>query len=304
MQTILITGASGLLGKKIRKLLVDKGYRVKTLSTNKKIADQISTFYWNIDTKKIDEDCIKEVDYIIHLAGANIAEGRWTKERKKQIIESRTISTQLLFDTIKKANHPLKAFVSASAIGYYGSVTSEKTFTEEDLAGRDFLGNTCLLWETEVEKFNLLNIRTVRLRIGVVLSKDGGAFTKLVAPIKWGLGAALGNGKQYMPWIHIDDLVQLFLFTIEKKQLQGIYNAVAPNDITNYAFAKALSNALKKPFFMPNVPAFILKLFLGEMATIVLDGSKVSCNKIISEGFKFNYTIIQEAVANLIKNEK
>lgn len=300
---ILITGGTGLVGKKLQQQLLSKGYGVKILSSNKKKCDNNTVFYWDITTKTIGENSVENVDYIIHLAGANIADGKWTTKQKQLIIDSRTITTQLLYETLKKRNHQLKAFISASATGYYGAITTATIFNEGNSAANDFLGVTCKKWEESVNEFSSIGIRTVILRTGIVLSKNGGAIKKLLRLAELGLAAALGSGKQYFPWIHIDDLCNMYVKVIEDENISGVYNAVAPQHITNFEFTKALTRSVKKPFFMPNIPTFAIKLLLGEMAIILLEGSRVSAEKIIQTGFKFNYENIDKALLAIVSEK-
>ncbi|MBT4970783.1 MAG: TIGR01777 family protein, partial [Bacteroidetes bacterium] len=226
---------------------------------------------------------------IIHLAGENIAGKRWTKKQKKSIIDSRVKTSELLFSAIKDAKKKPDRIISASAIGYYGTKTTQHIYTEEDEAGSDFLADCVVQWEKSVDQFQELGIQVFKFRIGVVLSNQGGALQKMLKPIRAGFGAVLGSGKQYIPWIEISDLARIFLFAIEKKLTNSVYNAVAPDFITNRDFTKILANKLSRHLFLPNIPVFILKLFMGEMSSILLYGSRVSAKSITSEGFDFLY---------------
>ncbi|MFN7012672.1 MAG: TIGR01777 family oxidoreductase [Bacteroidia bacterium] len=303
MEKVLISGASGLLGKAITEKLQSKGYEVLTLSRSRK--NHKNAFLWNVDKGEIEEDAVINADYIIHLAGEGIADKKWTDKRKKQIIESRTKSTQLLLKAIKNTGAKIKAFVSASAVGYYGAVTSEKVFNENDLPAIDFLGQSCKAWEESVDKIATLGIRTVKFRIGVVLSKDGGALTKMAAPYKFYMGAVLGNGKQYIPWVHINDVANAFVFAIQNEQLNGSYNLTAPGGgVSNRQFSKVLAKVLSKPILLPPVPEFALKLLLGDMADLVLKGSRVSSKKLSDTGFKFEYDDLEMTVKSLLQQEK
>ena len=298
---ILLTGATGLIGSHLAELLESKGFEVAILTRGVGAGCKYDSYLWNPVTGTIDENAFKEVDYVVHLAGTNIMAKRWTDQRKAEIITSRTLSTKLLVKTIKTNKIPLKGFISASAIGYYGSFTSDKVFEEDSPAHSDFLSESCRLWEAASDSLNDLDIRKVHIRIGVVLAKQGGALEQLVRPVALGLGAALGSGKQYMPWVHIDDLSNMFLETIENSKLEGAYNGVAPESATNNAFTKQLAKTLNKPFWLPNVPSFIIKLLLGEMSTVVLDGSRVWAHKIISTGFRFKYNTLREALKDLLQ---
>lgn len=296
---VLIAGASGLVGSKLSDYLNKCGFEICHLSLNN-ISSNYKTYLWNPSKNQIDLDAIENADVIINLSGAGIANKRWTKERKQEIIDSRVNSTLLISGAIKQSNKKPKLFISASGVGFYGMITSNKIFTEEDKPYNDFLGNTCVEWENAAKEIEKQNIRTVIFRISTVLSNKGGALKKLSVPFKFGLGAVLGNGKQYMPWIHIDDLCSMFKLAIENEKIKCTYNAAAPEHITNKEFSKTLSKTLKKPFWLPSVSSFILKLFLGEMADMILKGSRVSSQKIISEGFSFKFAHLNDALENLI----
>jgi hypothetical protein len=292
MASILVTGGTGLIGSNLCKLLKSKGHTVSILSRNKTKKPHV--YYWNIEERHIDNEAIINTDYIIHLAGAGIADKRWTKARKKELVASRVNSTNLLFEKAKELNPNLKGFISASGVGYYGAITSEKIFQENNAPYNDFLSEICILWEKEAAKFNALNIRTVILRTGVVFSNKGGALEKIIKPIKLGVGAALGSGKQYMPWIAISDLCNIYVSAIENTELNGIYNAVAPEHITNKELTKSIAKTLKKPLWLPNVPSLVFKILLGELAVILLEGSRVSAEKIKKAGFNFEFPTIEK----------
>jgi hypothetical protein len=297
MKTILVTGGTGLIGKKLCGLLQSKGYKVLILSRSN--SKNPTIFEWNLEQNYIAIEAIINTDYIIHLAGESIADKRWTAARKQAIINSRVQSTNLLFNTIKAHNPNLKGFIAASGVGFYGATTSQKVFTETDEVGNDFLAYVCQLWETSSNQFNTLNIRTVIFRTGIVLSKKGGALEKITRPIKLGVGSPIGSGKQYVPWIHIDDLCNMYLEAIENIEYSGIYNAVAPEHITNSQLTKSIAKQLHKKIWLPNVPSFVLKLFFGKMAVILLEGSKVSSDKIAATKFEFKYTSIKKALVQI-----
>jgi uncharacterized protein len=298
MTSILITGGTGLIGKRLSFLLTQKGYNVLILSRNN--ANNSNIYKWNIDDGYIEEKAIYKADYIIHLAGAGIADKRWTKRRKHELLASRINSTNLLYKKIKELNPKLKGFIAASGIGFYGATTTSKIYQENDSSGTDFLSNICVQWEKASLQFKDKNIRTVIFRTGVVLTKKGGAFEKITKPIKMGLGAALGSGNQYMPWIHIDDLCEMYIEAIKNNELNGVYNAVAPTHVTNKTLSKKTAKELNKPFFMPNIPSFVFKIIFGKMAVILLEGSRVSSEKIINTGFKFKYPTLKKALKQLI----
>lgn len=291
MTTILITGGTGLVGQLLASKLSAKNYTVRIL-TRTPINE--GEFAWDISKNYIDEKAFQNVDYIIHLAGAGIADKRWTTKRKKEIIDSRTKSTKLLFKKIRKRNIQLKGFISASAIGYYGAITSNRIFKEIDVSANDFLGRVCQLWEKSVLEFNRITIPTTILRIGIVLSKNGGALKKMKTPII----TPIANGKQFLPWIHIEDLTDMFIFAIENN-LTGIFNAVAPEKQTSYSFSKLLAKKTKKLFLPIGVPTFLLKLIFGEMSIILTTGSRVSSKKINDAGFQFTYEKLESSLDNL-----
>jgi uncharacterized protein (TIGR01777 family) len=300
METVLITGASGLVGSCLSNKLIEKGYHVATLGRKSEKNPSLQNFSWNIEKKEIDENAFEKVDYIIHLAGANIGQGRWTVKRKKEILDSRIKSAQLLFQKITENKQQLKAFITASAIGYYGAVTTDKIFVETDHPSQDFLGETCRLWEESANRFESLGVRTVKIRTGVVLTYQGGALAKMITPVKIGLGASIGSGKQYMPWIHMDDLCNIYIKAIEDNNMHGAYNAVAPEHKTNREFSETLTKVLKKKVWLPNVPAIIVRIIFGKMAELVLNGSRVSSNKLIQEGFQFKFPTLNSALIQLM----
>lgn len=295
---ILISGGSGLVGLELSKMLRAKGHRVSILSRKK--TNDVNYKFWDVENGVLAEDALIGIDTIVHLAGEGIADGAWTDERKVKIIESRVNSTRLLLDALKKGNHQVKAFISASATGYYSNRGDELMY-EDAMPAKDFLGTTCVLWEQEVNKIESLGIRTVKLRTGIVLTTKGGALKKMIVPFKFGLGSALGDGKQWMSWIHLKDLCSMFIYAIENNQLKGAYNAVAPQAATNYEFSKTLSKIMKRPFWAPNVPSFILKIIFGEMSAVVLGSTKASADKIEKEGFKFEFAKLNEALIDLLK---
>ncbi|MBA4055456.1 MAG: TIGR01777 family protein, partial [Marivirga sp.] len=235
-----------------------------------------------------------------HLAGAGIADKPWTEERKREILESRTNSTRLLFDELKKGDHTVNVFISSSAIGYYGFGDKQEIFTEESNPGNDFLATVTRHWEKEVDAISALGIRVIKVRTGIVLSEKGGALMEIVKPVKFFAGAPLGSGEQYMSWIHLDDLCGLFIKAVEDPAMSGAYNGVAPNPVTNRDLTVTIARTLHKPLILPAIPAFVLKLLLGEMADLVLRGSKVSPQKILRAGYRFKFENLNEALADLL----
>ncbi len=293
MQNILITGGSGLIGKKITALLEAKGYTVAWMSRSPK---KQKSFLWDIQKETIDPEAMEWADAVIHLAGASVAEKRWTEDRKKEILESRVKSTQLLFKAIKVAEKKPNSFISASAVGYYGFDTGAGLIDENSSPGDDFLAHVVVAWESEVKKMELLELRTVLLRIGIVLDSEGGALSELMKPP---IAAPLGSGDQWMSWIHSDDLAGMFVFALEKTTLQGVFNAVGPNPSTNQQLTQAAAKAKGKPYIGIGVPKFILKLFLGEMAGMILGGSRISSHKIQKSGYEFECAELMPALKDI-----
>ena len=298
---ILITGATGLVGTELVELLLKSGINVNFLTTSqKKIKNKpnLKGFFWNPEQGIINENAIIGVDVIIHLAGASVAK-RWTNAYKQEIIESRIVSSNLLFKVLKNNPNQVKQIISASAIGIYPD-SLKNIYTETNKTIDDsFLGNVVVKWEESVDKFKLLNIKVCKLRTGIVLSEKGGALTEMIKPIKFGLGAAFGTGKQFQSWIHLTDLVEMYLFA-SQHDLEGIYNAVAPNPLSNKQLTVAIAKQLKKPLFLPNIPEFIMQMILGEMHEILFSSQNVENKKIIKEGFSFKYTSVEQALDNLL----
>lgn len=295
---ILITGASGLIGTRLTELLLQKGFQVSHLGRSKK-SGAVPSFVWDVDKGELDQQALEEVDTIIHLAGAGVADKRWTESRKREILESRTKSSALLYKVLSGTNHSVKAVVSASAIGYYGFGFGEEVFIEESAPGNDYLAQVTKQWEAAVDKISTLNIRVAKLRIGIVLSDKGGALVEMAKPIRLGAGAALGSGKQYMSWIHLDDLCEMFIKAVEDETMRGAYNAVTGDYVTNQELTKLIAKTLRKPLLLPNIPAFVMRIIVGEMAVIVVNGSKISAEKIKKAGFKFRHSKLEEALESL-----
>jgi uncharacterized protein (TIGR01777 family) len=299
---ILITGGTGLVGSRLTEILQAKGHQISYLSRSSKPIPNVKVYLWNVEKGIIDKEAIAQADAIIHLAGAGVADKAWTDSYKKELYDSRILATKLLYETMKDTKNSVQFFLQASAIGIYGLDTKEKILNEEADFGTDFLATLTQDWEKEAEYIIKLGIRTVIMRIGIVLSNKGGALQKLSMPIKLFAGAAIGTGNQYLSWIHIDDLCKMFVESIENKAMQGNFNAVAPNPITNAQMTQAIAKRLEKPLWLPNVPAFVLKMGMGEMAGIVLGGNRVSAQKILATGFQFQFPTIENALKNLLKN--
>lgn len=303
MATILITGGTGLIGTALSKVLADRGHDVIILTRKAKPANgNIQYKEWNVEKGTIDVSAITEADCIVHLAGANVADGRWTKKRKQEIIGSRVKSGELLVKALQEHTNKVRAVVSASAQGWYGpdpQVPNPAPFTETDPPYTDFLGTTCKAWEDAIAPVAQLGKRLVTFRIGIVLSKEGGAYAEFKKPVSLGAATILGNGRQVVSWVHIRDLTRLFTAAVENDSWKGVYNAVAPNPVSNKAIILQIAKERDK-FYVPfNVPSFALKIALGEMSIEVLKSVTVSSAKVLDEGFEFLYPTIGKAVAAL-----
>lgn len=300
--TVLITGATGLVGQELVSLLLQNGFTVHYLSTSKsKLVSQnnYKGFYWNPKTSEIDLNALTDVEVIVHLAGASVAK-KWTPSYKQEIIESRVLSTRLLYKTLQKNLHQVKQIVSASAIGIYPNDLNYIYHETDNKVDNSFLGNVVQQWEEEVNQFEKLHINVAKIRIGIVLAKNGGALQEMVKPIKMGVGAAFGSGLQYQSWIHIQDLVAIFQFVIQN-QLSGVFNGVAPYPVTNSELTKAIAKTLGKPLFLPNIPQFVMKLILGEMHQILFSSQHVSCRKLLDLKYQFKFASLDKALSDLLK---
>jgi uncharacterized protein (TIGR01777 family) len=300
-KNILLTGGTGFIGKHLTDLLIDNGFEVSILSrSDRKNTLSITYYKWDLTRNYIDEEAIVKADYIIHLSGEGIVEKRWTEKRKKDILESRTQPIDLIFSVLEKNNKKLDAFVSASAIGIYGAYTNDNICTEDTPPANDFLGITCQEWEKAVDKINSLGIRTVKIRTGIVLGKGEGFLKKIAPSFKAGFGAILGTGKQYVPWIHIEDLCNIYLKAIADEQMHGPSNSCVTDNTTNESLSKTLANLFGYKIWLPKAPAFVLKIVLGEMSVAVLEGQRVSSEKIQKMGFDFQFTDLETALASCL----
>jgi uncharacterized protein len=298
--SVLITGGSGFISKQLTASLLASGYKVSHLSRNRSRSGEVKSFMWSPEKGIIDPEVFEGLDFIIHLAGANIGSKRWSRSRKEQIIASRVDSARFLYRTILEKGIRLKAFISASATGIYGSLTSPEIYSENDTPAADFLGNVCKQWETAADLFNNTALRTVKIRTAVVLAKNKGALSKLMIPAKFGFLVQTGIGRQYMPWIHIDDLCNIYLKAISDSGMQGAYNAVAPQHVTHKDFIHTLAKVMKRPVLPVPVPGFVLRIALGKMSDVILKGSRVSSGKILKAGYRFQFNTLENALQDLI----
>ena len=306
MRTILITGGTGLVGKALTKRLTEKNYQVIILTRSiKDVPTQKNITYalWNVKEKQIDVHAVKKADAIIHLAGAGVMDKKWTEEYRKEIRDSRVNSSKLIVETLKNNEHKVQVIVSASAIGWYGE--DKKTghaFDENEPADKAFLGEVCKEWEESIEPATGMGIRVVKLRTGIVLSEEGGAYPEFKSSLKLGVASILGSGKQVISWIHIDDLCREYIFALENEMMEGSYNAVAPNPVNNKAMTLAIAEKVKGKFYIPlHVPQFVLSVMLGQRSTEILKSATVATDKIVHIGFTFLYPTIQEAIAAIEK---
>tara|TARA_R100000541_G_scaffold12640_1_gene21128 strand:+ start:107 stop:1006 length:900 start_codon:yes stop_codon:yes gene_type:complete len=297
---ILLVGGTGLIGSFLKNKLIEEGYSVNILSRRKSKDSQ--TFLWNNDEEYIDLAAFKGVSGIINLTGANIAEGRWTEKRKEILYNSRILSTRLLFETIKKNKVALDFFINSSATGYYGTKKSTKILKEDNVSGADFLAKICLDWETEALRFNELNIRTIIVRTGIVLTRHKGAFEKIKIPIKFGILPIFSNGKQVFSWIHIDDLIAVFMNSITNKNYIGPYNAVAPINNTYLEFNRKIAEVLDKKVIAIKIPTFMLRLIFGELTETLTNGNQIAVEKLSNNGFNFKFKDLNSALSNLLIN--
>lgn len=301
-QNVLLTGGSGFIGKHLTDVLIEAGFSVSVLSrSDKEDTLRIKYYKWDLKKNYIDENAVLNTDYIIHLAGEGIVDKRWTDKRKKAILESRTKPVDLIFSVLEKNNKKLEAFVSASAVGIYGAVTSHKICKEETTPANDFLGTVCQKWESAADKIGSLNIRTVKVRTGIVLGKDEGFLKKMTPSFKSGFGAILGSGKQYLPWIHVEDLCHIYLKSLQDKQLEGSYNACITDNTTNSRLSKIIAKIYGYSIWLPKIPPFILKILLGEMSIVILTGQRVSSEKIQKTGFEFQFNDLEKTLINCLK---
>lgn len=297
-EIVLITGANGMLAKNLAGLL-KINYTIRYLSRRPKNKNE---YRWDIDKKFIDSKALEGVNHIIHLAGSSIADKRWSKKRRIDIVKSRVESATLIKNELTKQNITIDTFISASAVGYYGTETTEKIYTEESPKGNDFLSDVCVQWESIAETFKTDKIanRVCIIRAGIIVANDG-ALKKMIQPIKYGFGAVIGQGNQWIPWIHITDLSRIFMFLLENKNIDGVFNGVAPNHITNEELIRKIAKHLGKKIILPKIPEVIIRILFGKSSIILLKGSRVSSEKIMNLGFTYKFKTIDETLKDLIE---
>lgn len=300
--TILLAGGSGFVGQHLTSYFEEKGYVLHILTRaenptklNKK---NVEFYYWNPQKGIIDEEAFNGVSTILNLSGANIGEKRWTESRKREIVDSRILSTRLLFETAKNLNAKVEKIISSSAVGYYGMQTTSAIFTESSPLGKDFLANVCLKWENEARRFEEIGTKVVILRKGIIIG-NGGAYKKLASLAKFGINTSLGDGKQFMPWIDISDLSRIYELALENREIHGIYNAVSDEHIRMKDFARNLANSLNAKILTPPAPGFFIRIILGEMAGMLLQGSRISNDRLRNLGFEFQFSRIIESFNSL-----
>ena len=301
METVLITGGSGMIGTAVIRLLRSEDVEIRTLSRSKQELPGTKVFTWDVQAGQIDPDALKDVDHIIHLAGATVSE-RWTENQKRKIRDSRIKSANLLFEKLE--DQKIKSFISASGSSIYGTQTSEHIFNESDTPDTyddDFLAKVSVDWEKAADQFGAKADRVVKMRTPVVMSATGGALERIAKPVKMGVGAALGSGDQYVPWVHIEDMAAAYIFALKNEKMSGAYNVVAPEHVTNEQLTKTIGLVLDKSIWMPNVPAFALRALYGDMAEIILKGSRLDGQKITELGYNYKFKELEPALLDLLK---
>ena len=302
--TVLIAGGSGLLGRRLTRMLLENGCKVRWLVRRYQSVPQVEVFEWNPAAGFMSPDALQGIDVLVNLSGAGIADKRWTDARKKEILESRTQSNEILQAFLKSSGLRIPRIICASAIGYYSGSRAPEPCTEEAAAGVGFLAECCVAWEKSNQLFSNSCEELFMVRIGIVLSNHGGALPVMTAPFRWGLGSPLGTGKQSIPWIHEDDLSGIFYHLISGKARAGVYNAVAPESCTNKVFSRTMADVMHKPYFLPPVPALLIHLLKGEMATMVTQGKAVSAEKISRAGYVFAYPEVRGALTHLLASNR
>ncbi|MBS7332997.1 MAG: TIGR01777 family oxidoreductase [Weeksellaceae bacterium] len=292
---ILLTGGSGLIGNELVKKLIDKGHKVRILTRD----HEVNHTYYHWDKNKIDEKVFEDLDGIIHLAGAPLMKS-WSTKFKKEIIDSRVETANLLLKYVKKLEVKLQFFISASGSSFYGQKFSDTIFNETANAGNDFLAEVCKLWEQAAYNFNEVNARVVCIRTPLVLAKNAESFKLMKLPTQYGLGASLGKGSQWSPWIHIDDLCEIYIKAVEDIKMEGSYNASASEQINHQDFMKKLASHLGSKIILPNIPAAFVKIGMGEKSSLILEGARLDNQKILDSGFKFKFETLDQAFEDIV----
>jgi uncharacterized protein len=295
---ILITGGNGLVGKPLTQALLEHGHRVSHLSRQPGFIPGVTTYGWDVPNGQIDERCLDGVDTIIHLAGADIASQAWTVARKQELISSRTESIRLLYQLMRQQAHSVQAVISASGIVYYGN-RGDDVLTEQSAPATDFLADCTRQWEAAVDEGTAQNLRVVKFRTGVVLTKDGGALPALVQPVEAGYGAPIGNGNQWVSWIHLQDVVGLYVLAVTDFSLKGVFNQTAPQPVTNRQLVAAIAQQFNKSLWMPATPGFLLKMIMGERSSFVLGSIKAPPSALLQHQYQFAYPAIREALSSI-----
>lgn len=298
MATILITGGSGLIGSALTTALLAKAHEVRHLTRAHKKVGPVRSHLWDVSTGKVDPAALQGVDHIVHLAGAPIVERRWTEARVKELIASRADSARLVLRVAKAMDSAPKSFVSAAGIGYYGAVTSDRFFGEDEPPAKDTIARISAAWEEGVDAWRPVT-RVVKLRTPIVLAREGGALKPLALLTRWGLASALGSGKQWVPWVHIDDLVRVYERAIGDEHMVGAYNVAADDQPDQRTFMRTLAQVMGKPFFLPAVPTFVMRLILGERAGLLVEGSRVSNDRLKAIGPHFVHPQFEQALRSL-----
>jgi len=301
MPEILITGGSGLIGQRLTNILLDEGFDVAWLTRSPEKKFAVKIFHWDLKRNFIEEEALKSIDHIVHLAGANVGT-YWTPAYKKKIFSSRIESARLIFERLSSVPNRVKSFISASAVGYYGN-GGDEWLNENSSPGNDFLANVCVKWEAAANHFNNLNKRVIILRTGIVLSKDGGTLPALISPMKFGIAPIFGNGKQFYPWIHIDDLCRMYVHAIKSETMSGVFNAVASQPVRFRELVNEIASAGRKPKINFSVPKFLLQLMLDGFGESLLSSLRCSSKKIEETGFQFQYPELRFALDNLVYNK-
>jgi uncharacterized protein len=300
-QNVLISGGTGLLGTRLTELLQAQGYSVSYLSRTKTIVPNVKVYRWDVSKNYIEEGALENANHIVLLAGAGIADARWTTSRKQELIDSRVDGIELLSRELQSRQYNIKSCVAASGIGFYGADTDNEHLKEDAVSGNDFIAHVTRSWEKASQLISNIGIRTAILRIGVVLSDRGGALPKMAQPARFGLGAAFGSGNQWVSWIHIDDICGMIIDALNNDAWQGVFNAVSPNPVTNDTLQRQISKAVGRPYWLPNVPAPVLKIMLGEMANLIIGGNYVLNHKAANvSNFVYKYPELDKAIEDLL----